>query len=1259
MTQLRRVGSVRAFACALLAVLSLVGAVAALSPAPAVLDSAAGVVQPQASQRLLAVGRSGEGVVSSVPGGIACGNTCSANYADGTVVDLTAVAAPLWRFVEWRGDCSGSGACSVVMDRTRVVDAIFERVGASEHQLGIAVEPAIPGGLGRVFIMPGGGYCDTVCQAMYARDSVLTLTAVPVPPAVFVGWRGACSGANPVCVVTMDGPKQVVADFGAAPAQYLLGLAVNPAIGGPGRITAAPPGASCDTVCAVHYDAGTVVTLTPTANPGWRFDHWTGACSGSGPCVVTMDAGRSVAAEFVRNTAEWIFWASDRAGAAPGHSHIWAMLPDGTGAQQVTFGPAVDSQPALSPDGTKLAFTRAAPAPGACPAVWLKDLETGTETPLGPPAGSEMPAWDGGSIMVLFSMFSEIVPGGGCAPANRTPPSIFGVTILGVALPPLILPPDANARTWPSWAADNSQVLFSRVAGANPGELWVKPAMAAETPLVQLPSNEKRPRLAPTVPPDRLAWVSDRFGQTEIVAASLVSPMLPIRITTSDGSDGPAWSPDTSWLVFQTRQAPASTSFDVWRASSLGGPAANLTADPNANDTDPWWGTLAAFTTPSVLPPGTTGYYILSGTNGTGHPGAPCAADPLVRYRLTPAGPAQPALIGSGMPASPCTVFNTVGGIASQTVTTADAADAEAYFEFDFTVPAGGVTAMLNVSLRGDDGAAVLLDGVPVNGTSDWSAGTSVYAAGPLAAGPHTVQIHVVRTGTNDWNGGVPAAVPGPTDALDIEFEATLTHDQTSLLTVARIGSGDGDVTSAPAGIACGADCSEAFGPLASVTLTATPAPGSRFVGWGGDADCADGTVSMAADRACTAEFRRVYDLTLTTAGNGVGSASPVPPGSACGAGCWTYDADSVVTLSQMASPGSRFTGWSGDADCADGSVTMAAARACTANFELVPVGTAVRDLPACVSLTARTVTIAVTAVASVHAYAVEDVVPPGWGVSAISHGGVLDVRNRKVKWGPFTNPTPPQARVLSYVVTPGGPGDGAFAGTAAFEETSVPVTGDAIAPVCLSHPADTQPDPAGAPFGDWRMTAVEVTAYAGAWQRGQPWPNLPSPIPVEFVTRAGFLWATCESYAVDPGQTAPLTWVTNCTGAPALEAAAAAARATRARRQLNGCYAGGVASPVLVAVTPASPTRAWAIEERVPAGWIVGQVSDGGTFDAATGTLRWGPFFDAAPRTLTYRVVPSAGDKGPKRFAGVASGNGSLQPIAGEAQLNRCRAGR
>jgi hypothetical protein len=82
--------------------------------------------------------------------------------------------------------------------------------------------------------------------------------------------------------------------------------------------------------------------------------------------------------------------------------------------------------------------------------------------------------------------------------------------------------------------------------------------------------------------------------------------------------------------------------------------------------------------------------------------------------------------------------------------------------------------------------------------------------------------------------------------------------DPARTLTVQRTGSGSGTVTDNFAQINCGVTCASSYGHGAPVTLTATPDPGSTFAGWSGDADCSDGSVTMDADKTCTATFNLV-----------------------------------------------------------------------------------------------------------------------------------------------------------------------------------------------------------------------------------------------------------------------------------------------------------------------------------------------------------------------------------------------------------------
>jgi uncharacterized repeat protein (TIGR03803 family) len=65
------------------------------------------------------------GRVTSSPAGIDCGSTCSASFAVGTQVTLSATPAAAWGLASWGGACSGIGGCSVTMNANTSVSANF------------------------------------------------------------------------------------------------------------------------------------------------------------------------------------------------------------------------------------------------------------------------------------------------------------------------------------------------------------------------------------------------------------------------------------------------------------------------------------------------------------------------------------------------------------------------------------------------------------------------------------------------------------------------------------------------------------------------------------------------------------------------------------------------------------------------------------------------------------------------------------------------------------------------------------------------------------------------------------------------------------------------------------------------------------------------------------------------------------------------------------------------------------------------------
>jgi hypothetical protein len=86
-------------------------------------------------------------------------------------------------------------------------------------------------------------------------------------------------------------------------------------------------------------------------------------------------------------------------------------------------------------------------------------------------------------------------------------------------------------------------------------------------------------------------------------------------------------------------------------------------------------------------------------------------------------------------------------------------------------------------------------------------------------------------------------------------------------LVISKSGNGTGTVTSDPAGINCGSDCSESYDIATQVTLHAMADTGSVFTGWsgGGCSGTGDCAVSIDGSMSVTAEFQVPTLITLSS----------------------------------------------------------------------------------------------------------------------------------------------------------------------------------------------------------------------------------------------------------------------------------------------------------------------------------------------------------------------------------------------------------
>jgi len=228
----------------------------------------------------------GSGTVTSNPSGISCGSTCSTNFSYGTSVTLSASAASGSVFTGWSGACSGTGTCTVSMTANRSVTASFT---ITTYTLAGTIS-----GSGTVNVNPPNTNYSSNFQRTYNYGTSVTLSATAGTGYAFAGWSGACSGTG-TCTVSMTDNRSVTASFTIT--TRTLTVAIPP--GCAGRVIVEPPDESYRSDFQLTYDYGTSVTLSPVVTRSeCMFEEWSGDCSGTGTCTVSMTADRSVTAWF-------------------------------------------------------------------------------------------------------------------------------------------------------------------------------------------------------------------------------------------------------------------------------------------------------------------------------------------------------------------------------------------------------------------------------------------------------------------------------------------------------------------------------------------------------------------------------------------------------------------------------------------------------------------------------------------------------------------------------------------------------------------------------------------------------------------------------------------------------------------------------------------------------------------------------------------------------------------------------------------------
>jgi hypothetical protein len=250
--------------------------------------------------------------------------------------------------------------------------------------------------------------------------------------------------------------------------------------------------------------------------------------------AVVLAAPRLAAAPDAQAAVERIVFAAG--------GDLWLVPPTGGTSKRLTRTRARDSEPALSPDGSRLAFVRDGRL------VVARADGSGASRVAGVGAGAISPSWspDGRLAYEQDGRLAVVEPGG--APRRLDLPGTAGD---------------------PAWSPDGARIAFSAADGSGNVDVHVLTVANGQALRVtDHPAADDAPAWSPDG--SRLAFVSARDGNPEVYVVGSGGGE-PTRVTTTPAAEAsPDWSPDGTRLVFERDGRLVIAALDGSSTRSLG-----------------------------------------------------------------------------------------------------------------------------------------------------------------------------------------------------------------------------------------------------------------------------------------------------------------------------------------------------------------------------------------------------------------------------------------------------------------------------------------------------------------------------------------------------------------------------------------------------------------------------------------------------------------------------------------------------------------
>ena len=290
---------------------------------------------------------------------------------------------------------------------------------------------------------------------------------------------------------------------------------------------------------------------------------WAAACRPTPPPITLPNSG--------------IAFVSDR----DGNQEIYVMQPDGSGLTRITDNPALDTEPAWSPDGKQIAFR--SKRDGSSDIFLLGGAFGQPKNLINDPQDSIFdefkPAWnpDGQRLAIYADRYAQ----DGCAAHQLAFMPVSGgsenIQLAQVA--------PGNQISF-AWSPDGQALVFSAYhCSTNQTHLyiWEQP----QSPAIQLTGDSVAPALYPAWSHDGhfIAFTSLHDGEGQIYVIEPATG-LAVNLTNNPARDAyPTWSPDDSQIAFVTDR---DGNDEIYIMNADGSEPRNITSNP-AQDTLPAW----------------------------------------------------------------------------------------------------------------------------------------------------------------------------------------------------------------------------------------------------------------------------------------------------------------------------------------------------------------------------------------------------------------------------------------------------------------------------------------------------------------------------------------------------------------------------------------------------------------------------------------------------------------------------------------------